>query len=148
MIEMQLKQIAFGCSNLDEYRALKEKAPWKRNDFLKYIKRVAVADGPVKASGLAIVEICNEFKDQFEIRDRWAHGHLVVLPGHRNNRWEGVWITLESMETENDQVKLVKNRWTYFQIESQAERAKALADKCNSVFSELRSVVPLQETPS
>lgn len=145
MVEIQLKQIAFGCSNRDEYLALREKAPWKRTDFLKYIKRVAVADGPVKNSGLAIFEICDEFEDHFETRDRWAHGHLVVLPGGRDCRWEDVWITLKSLETENGQVKLIEKRWSYSEIESQAERAKALADKCNLAFNELRSLISLQE---
>lgn len=145
MVEMQLKQIAFGCSSRDEYCEIRKKAPWKRLEFLKYIKQVAIADGPVKISGVSVDEICDEFESQFEIRDCWAHGHLVVLPGSLNNRWEGAWITLKSMKTEKDQIKLVENRWTYLEIESQAERAKTLADKCNLAFSALGTIVPLQE---
>jgi len=143
MVEMQLKQIAYGGSKLEEYRTIRKRAPWKRSDFLKYIRDVAAVDGPVRNSGVDITGICNEFEAQLETRDHWAHGHLVVLPGARGNRWDGSWITLESWKSHKGKTTLVTHRWSHSEIESQVETAKILADKCNIAFSELSPIVPI-----
>ncbi len=146
MVEMQLKQIAFGCSKREEYSDLKEKAPRNIKDFLKYISRVANADGPVQNSGVNVTEICRKFEDQLDIRNCWAHGHLVVLPGSgdQDSRWDGSWITLELFDRR--QTEFIKNRWLHEEVEMQAEAAKELADECNLAFCALRSVVPMHVT--
>ena len=141
-VETQLNEIAIRSSRIPKYLELCQKFPWKLPDRLKYLSRAFSIEGPLQDVAPEGNKLVEEFREAQKLRNKWAHGALSVLPGTRDNRWLGAWITLKNFDAGQGQFNFSVDRWTGADIEGQARNAKSLADRSNMIHCSLVGHLP------
>jgi hypothetical protein len=141
-IETTINEIAIRSSRIEIYHLLSKKVPKTITNRIDYITAISQINGVMSDFAPELLPILSKYREFYEIRNKWAHGHLTVLPGTRGQRLENAWITLANKSPKTSVFEVVNDRWTINEIIQQACETARLANQMTRLAQRITSVLP------
>lgn len=85
-VERRILDLAVRCSRTPEYRDIADKAPFRRNARISYVRKVLATDGPLSRYKRLGEAILDRYEQSAEVRNQMAHADIDFL-GHGLTRF-------------------------------------------------------------